>query len=205
VEYYADGHYLIHSGGIGFKDGWADDGLGAFLDPKDPSVELRSVTVEEKDGVVLYELETEGNFYRAEKLPIYHDQDNVQFGPGQLLGQLDVTPEFDTVPDAEEVNEQPDAWHNVMIEEDEDRIVFHGRFERGTLAMICLQGADDSHHYFLNTAAVVHLAMCSGAFLEDDDRELKHNISKRGLKGKYQIKLIINDKKFDTGVSIFCP
>jgi arylsulfate sulfotransferase len=47
--------------------------------------------------------------------------------------------------------------------------------------------------------------MCSGAFLEDDDRELKLNISKQGLKGKYQIKLIINDKKFDTGVSIFCP
>jgi arylsulfate sulfotransferase len=105
VEYYTDGHYLIHSGGIGFKDGWADDGLGAFLDPKDPSVELRSVTVEEKDGVVLYELETEGNFYRAEKLPIYHDKDNVRFGAGQLLGQLDVTPEFDTVPDAEDVND----------------------------------------------------------------------------------------------------
>ncbi len=205
VEYYADGHYLIHSGGIGFKDGWADDGLGAFLDPEDPAVELRSVTVEEKDGVVLYELETQGNFYRAEKLPIYHDLDNVQFGPGQLLGNLDITPEFDTVPDAEEVLEQPDAWHNVMIEEDEDRMVFHGRFERGTLAMICLEGTDDSHHYFLNTAAVFHLAMCSGAFLEKDDRELKHNISKRGLKGKYQIKLIINDKKFDTGVSIFCP
>jgi arylsulfate sulfotransferase len=205
VEYYADGHYLIHSGGIGFKDGWADDGLGAFLDPKDPAVELRSVTVEEKDGVVLYELETQGNFYRAEKLPIYHDKDNVRFGAGQLLGQLDVTPEFDTVPDAQEVNEQPDAWHNVVIEEDEDRMVFHGRFERGTLAMICLEGDADSHHYFLNTSAVVHLAMCSGAFLEDDDRELKLNISKQGLKGKYQIKLIINDKKFDTGVSIFCP
>jgi len=204
VEYYANGHYLIHSGGIGFKNGWADDGLGAFLDPKDPSVELRSVTVEEKDGVVLYELETEGNFYRAEKLPIYHDKDNVRFGAGHLLGQLDVTPEFDTVPDAEDVNEQPDAWHNVVIEEDEDRMVFHGRFERGTLAMICLEGDADSHHYFLNTSAVVHLAMCSGAFLEDDDRELKLNISKQGLKGKYQIKLIINDKKFDTGVSIFC-
>ncbi|WP_136806744.1 aryl-sulfate sulfotransferase [Desulfosediminicola flagellatus] len=203
VEYYADGHYMTHSGGIGLKDGNAADGLGAFLDTNDPTVELRSITVEEKDGVVLYELETEGNFYRAEKLPIYHDGDNVTLGAGQLLGSLDVTPEFDTVPDAEEVNEQPDSFHNIIIEEDEDRFVFHGKFERGTLAMLCVEGPEKCHNYYINTAAVHHLAMCSGAFLEDDDRDVKMNISKIGLtKGKLAIKLIINDKKYDTGVSI---
>jgi arylsulfate sulfotransferase len=203
VEYYADGHYMIHSGGIGFRDGVAADTLGAFLDRTDPAVELRSVTVEEKDGVVLYEMEAEGNFYRAEKLPIYHDGDNLTFGPGQLLGNLDVTPEFDTVPDVEEVAEQPDSWHNIIIEEDEDRLVFHGKFERGTLVMLCLEGPVSSHNYYINTSAVWHLAMCSGAFLEDDDRDLKLNISKNGLsRGKLAVKLIINEKKYDTGVSI---
>lgn len=205
VEYYAEGHYMIHSGGIGFKDGMAADALGPFLDQDDPSVELRSVTVEEKDGVVLYEMETEGNFYRAEKLPLYHDGNNLTLGTGRLLGKLDVTPEFDTVPDAEPVDAQPDSWHNITIEEDEDRIVFHGKFEKGTLVMICLEGEEKSHHYFLNTAATWHLAMCSGAFLEDDDRDVKLNISKEGLNGKLAVKLIINDKKFDTGVTIFCP
>jgi len=205
VEFYGEGHYMIHSGGIGFKNGYAADELGPFLDTKDPAVELRSVTVEEKDGVVLYDLETEGNFYRAEKLPIYHDGENLCFGPGRLIGRLDVTPEFDTVPDAEAVDAQPDAWHNVVIEEDEDRMVFHARFERGTLAMICLENENESHHYFLNTSATWHLAMCSGAFLEEDDRDIKMNISKEGLKGKFAVKLIINDKKFDTGVKFFCP
>lgn len=205
VEYYAEGHYMIHSGGIGFENGVASDKLGAFLDPADPAVLLRSVTVEEKDGVVLYEMETEGNFYRAEKLTLYHAGDNATFGPGKLIGQLDVTPEFDTVPEAEEVNEQPDEWHNITIEEDEDRFVFHGKFEPGTLAMICLEGKEESHHYFINTSAFFYLAMCSGAFLEDDDRDIKMNISKVGLKGKFNIKLIINDKKYDSGVSVFCP
>ena len=205
VEYYADGHYMIHSGGIGFENGEASDKLGAFLDSADPAVLLRSVTVEEKDGVVLYEMETEGNFYRAEKLTLYHAGDNATFGPGKLIGQLDVTPEFDTIPEAEEVNEQPDEWHNISIEEDEDRFVFHGKFEPGTLAMICLEGKEESHHYFINTSAFFYLAMCSGAFLEDDDRDIKMNISKVGLKGKFNIKLIINDKKYDTGVSVFCP
>jgi arylsulfate sulfotransferase len=203
VEYYDEGHYLIHSGGIGFKDGMASDYLGPFLDAKDPSVELRSVTVEEKNGVVLYELETEGNFYRAEKLPLYHDGDNVSFGPGQLLGRLDVTPAFETVPDAEEVSALPASWHNIVIEEDEDRFVFHGRFERGTLAMLCLEGEQSSHHYFINTSATWHLAMCSGAFLEEDDRVVKMNVSKEGLQGRLAVKIIINETKYDTGVAIF--
>lgn len=32
VEYYAEGHYMIHSGGIGREDGYASKSLGAFLD-----------------------------------------------------------------------------------------------------------------------------------------------------------------------------
>ena len=205
VEYYDQDHYMIHSGGIGFKDGQAADVLGPFLNVDDPNVELRSVTVEQKNGVVLYELETEGNFYRAEKLPIYHDKENTRLGAGQLLGRLDITPQFDTVPDATPVENQPSAWHDIRIEEDEDRFVFHGRFEHGTLAMLCLEGKKTSHNYFINTAATWHLAMCSGAFLEDDDRDVKMNISKEGLHGRFALRLIIDDTKFDLGVSIFCP
>lgn len=203
VEYYAEGHYMVHSGGIGFENGEASNDLGAFLDKTDPAVELRSVTIEEKDGVVLYELETNGNFYRAEKLSLYHEGENSSFGPGKVIGKLDVTPTFDTVPDVEEVNEQPNSWHNITIEEDEDRFIFHGKFEPGTLVMLCLDGDEDSHNYFINTAAVRHLAMCSGAFLEDDDRDVKLNVSKEGLAGRYTLKLIINDKKYHLGISIW--
>lgn len=173
------------------------------MDKNDPAQELRSVTVEEKDGIVLYELETEGNFYRAEKLTLYHDGANVTFGPGTLLGKLDVTPQFDTVPDSEEVHGPPDSFHNVTILEDEDRLMFYAKFEQGTLAMLCLEGENQSYNYYINTAALHHLAMCSGAFLEDDDRDVKMSISKEGLEGKLAIKIIINDKKYDTGISIF--
>ena len=205
VEYYGEGHYMVHSGGIGREDGYASKSLGAFLDMADPRVELRSITVEQKDGVVLYQLETEGNFYRAEKLPLYHGGDNLVLGDGQLLGSLEVTEEFDTVPEAEEVFALPPSFHNIFIEEDEDRFVFHGRFEKGTLAMLCLEKEGESHNYFINTAAVVHLAMCSGAFLEKDDRDVKMHISKLGLHGVFKVKLIINDQKFQTGVTICCP
>ncbi len=82
---------MIHSGGIGRENGYASKALGAFLDMNDPKYELRSITVEEKDGVVLYQMETEGNFYRAEKLPIYHGGDNLVLGDGKLIGSLEVT------------------------------------------------------------------------------------------------------------------
>ncbi|WP_291329490.1 aryl-sulfate sulfotransferase [Desulfovibrio sp. UCD-KL4C] len=204
VEYYDEGHYLTHSGGLGFVDGWASDGLGAFLDTTIPGTERRSITVEEKDGVVLYELEVEGNFYRAEKLTPYHSCENLTFGEGKLVGNLDVTPTFDTIPDVEEVDELPSSEREIVIDEDEDRLVFHGLFEHGSLAMIVLAGEKETRGYFLNTAAVHHLAMCSGAFLEKDDRQLKMNISKNGLSGKYDIKVIYNDKMFQTGITIYC-
>lgn len=181
VEYYDEGHYLIHSGGIGWKDGYASDALGAFLNPKkDPTTDICSKTVEQKDGV------------------------NAAFGDGKLLGHLDVTPTFDTIPDVPERNEVVDAWHQVNIEEDEDRFVFHGRFARGSLAMILLEGEKETRGYFVNTAATYHLAMCSGAYLEDDDRVIKMNISKEGLSGKYTIKVLVEDAIYQTGVTIYC-
>lgn len=203
VEYYDNGHYLIHSGGIGFENGYAAETFGSSLKTQNPDAELRSVTVEEKDGVVLYELEVEGNFYRAEKLTPYQEGDNLTFGEGMLLGSLDVTPTFDTIPDVEEVDELPSPEFNIKICEDEDRIVFHGTFESGSLAMVIFEGLED-RGYFLNTAATSHIAMCSGAFLEKDSRSIKYNISKIGLSGKYDIKVIIDDKKYQTGISVFC-
>lgn len=90
------------------------------------------------------------------------------------------------------------------IEEDVDRIVFHGRFARGSLAMVLLQNEKETRAYYVNTAASNHLAMCSGAYLEDDDRVIKFNISKEGLSGTYAIKVLVEDAIYQTGVSIIC-
>ena len=149
-------------------------------------------------------LEVDGNFYRAEKLSPYHDGENAPFGQGVLLGSLGVTPPFGTIPDVPEVGEVVDSWHQLKIEEDEDRLVFHGRFERGALVMVLLQGAEETRGYFINTAATFHLAMCSGAYLETDERVVKQNISKEGLSGRYDVKVLIEDKICQTGVSLFC-
>ena len=205
VEYYGEGHYLIHSGGIGWEDGYASEKLGAYINPaKNPNSDICAKTVEQKDGVVLYAMEVDGNFYRAEKLQPYHDGENLVFGDGKVIGELEVTDTFDTIPDLPETDELVDSWHQVRIEEDDDRIVFHGRSERGSLVMLLLKNEKETRGYFINTAAVSYLAMCSGAYLEEDDRVIKLHVSKRGLKGTYEVRVLINDKKYATGVSINC-
>ncbi|MDO5538289.1 MAG: aryl-sulfate sulfotransferase, partial [Desulfovibrionaceae bacterium] len=160
VEYYAEGHYLIHSGGIAWKDGYASDKLGAWINPETmPEYDICSKTVEEKDGVVMYYLEVDGNYYRGTRLTAYHDGDNAPLGEGKLIGHLDVTPTFDTIPDVPESDQVIDSWHMINIEEDEDRIVFHGRFARGSLAMVLFEGDKETRAYYLNTAASNYKAM----------------------------------------------
>ena len=82
--------------------------------------------------------------------------------------------------------------------------MFHARFERGSLVQILLQSDKEIRPYYVNTAAVWALAMCSGAYLENDERTIKKNISKRGLSGVYEIKVLIEGKIYKTGISICC-
>lgn len=45
--------------------------------------------------------------------------------------------------------------------------------------------------------------MCAGTFLPKDDRETRTVVTKYGFdKGDYKVKLIIDDKKYDTGLTI---
>ena len=46
--------------------------------------------------------------------------------------------------------------------------------------------------------------MCVGTFLDTDDRNTRTVISKTGLSGTYDVRVIINDKKYETGVQITC-
>ena len=47
-------------------------------------------------------------------------------------------------------------------------------------------------------------AMCCGSFLESDERVTKTNVNKVGLKGEYDVRVIVDDKKYDTGIKIVC-
>lgn len=203
VEYYNEGHYMVHSGGIAYdKDGNPSEALGAFA--KNMGGELHSITVEVADNKKMLELHVPGNYYRGEKLKLYSDGINLELGKGQLLGSMGVTKEFETDIPLESCGEMMPEICNARIEDEDDRFTFFSRFEKGQLVMLMLEQGEEVHRYFISTTAVPFLAMCCGTFLDSDERNTRTMINKTGLKGTYDVRVIIDDKKYETGVQIDC-
>lgn len=201
VEYYDEGHYLVHSGGIGTFDGEpCNIPPVQYRGEDEKKLELRSVTVELKDDEVVYEMELPANYYRAEKLKLYCKEDVLTFGKGELLGSLGVTEEFTTIPELENGGEVPDKYE-VKLGLETDRLVFKGKFEKGQLVMVLLEG-DTTHAYFVPTTKRPFLAMCVGTFLDNDERSVEFPISKEDIPGEYKVSVIIDGYKYDTGVTV---
>lgn len=199
VEYYDEGHYMVHSGGIGLLNGEPVN-MPPVMYAGQAGLEYNSITVELKDDIVMYEMHLPGNFFRAEKLKLYCFEDTLALGQGELLGGFGVTEEFLTIPPAEEAGMVPDQY-NVKIGLEEDRVILKATFEKGQMVLLQFEG-ETTHSYFIPTTKRPFFAMCVGTFQESDDRAVEVPISKEGLTGGFKVMLIIDDKKFETGVNV---
>lgn len=204
--YYNEGHYLTLSGGITYDAaGNASSELGPFAQLEDPTALLKSITVETLQDEKVLELEVNSNYYRANKLILYakeEGQNDLALGQGQLLAQLGETPQMDTEIPAEETGQLLDSWHEGQVEEEIDMFTFKAKFQPGNLAMLVLESGQETRRYFISTSKGTRGAMCTGTFLPDDDRDTRTIVSKEGLDGTYALKIIVDGKLYDTGVSI---
>lgn len=202
VDYYGEGNYLVHSGGIASLDGITCEGVGSRRYFENKNVRLESKTVELLDGRVVYEMCLNANYYRAKKMALYSDGENLTLGKGILLGTLGKTPEFGTAAETEYAsNTIPDQYH-LEISEEADRYTFHGTFEKGQLVMLVLaDGKGGSHNYFISTSAVSFTAMCVGTF-QSSERQVDFRLNKCGLQGEYAVSVIIDDTKYSLGVTL---
>lgn len=203
VEYYDEGRYMVHSGGIAYKNGEPLEGLGSS-DGTGSDCRLNAITCEIVDNKVVYELHVPSNAFRAEKLPMYYAGETAELGSGQTLGTMSVTPEWDTeIPAVPTDSEVPEHYGASVVEED-DRITFNATYEKGELAMLILEEEGGrEHRYYINTSAGKSSgAMCVGTFLKNDPRNVDTFVNKIGLKGKMKIKLLSEDKIYDTGIEI---
>lgn len=201
VEYYGEGHYMVHSGGTGTFKGVAINKPPVQIRGEDEKdVTMNSITVELKDDVVVYEMQVPGNYYRAEKLPLYCKEDVLSFGKGELLGTLGVTEEFETIPEVEKGGDVPDKY-KIRIGQEVDRLVMKGSFEKGQLVMLLLEG-ETTHAYFIPTTKRPFLAMCVGTFLEEDDRAVEFPISTESFSGTFTVSLIVDEHKYETGITV---
>ncbi len=202
VDYYKEGHYLIHSGGIATLDGVTCEGVGSRRYFENKNVRLESKTVELFQDKVVYEMCLNANYYRAKKRPLYTEGSNLTLGEGKLLGTLGVTPEFSTVAETSCVSDSIPEKFQIQIIEERDRYTFQGTFEKGQLVMLVLDGGPgNQHHYFISTSAQSFTAMCVGTF-QSSERMVDFKVNKCGLQGTYQVSLIVDDTMYPMNLTL---
>lgn len=212
VEYYNEGHYMVHSGGIAYtKDGEPSEMLGPMI--RHAGGFICSTTVELDNGKMQLELKVKGNYYRGEKLKFYTDGINLELGKGQILGEMGVTLESETnIPMDPSGQELPEKCAATVVDEC-DRFTLSATFLKGDMVLLLLEQGEESHPYFVSTSSAKgdFKAMCMGTFLDAntlDENALKRDVhisvNKAGLKGTYDVRVIINDTKYETGVQIVC-
>lgn len=205
---------MVHSGGIGYEDGKPCDGF-AVMDAMDPvkskehTYSFNSITCELVDDEVVMELHVPANLYRAEKLPLYYAGETIELGKGKILGSLIETPATKMKVKAEETGELLPAEFKAKIVEEDDRVLLNGFFEENTIAQVLLIQNDIVTRYNIDTVPKHFQAMCVGTFQKADSREIDTFISKNGLSGEYQVKVLAQVGEdqyniYETGVTIHC-
>ncbi|WP_019849151.1 aryl-sulfate sulfotransferase [Desulfitobacterium sp. PCE1] len=204
VDYYGEGHYMVHSGGIATYRGKHTDGLGAMLlnKYKDEHIHLtlESITVEVQNDELKYELKVQGgNYYRARRISPYDEKTNLILGKGELLGGFGVTPEFMRIKFKDAETELPEK-HNLNIVLEEDRLAVRASFKEGSQVFLELKGAEQSKFYNIPTEVHDVTAACV-SFEEQNDNDFQFYVSREGLSGEFEIYLNIDNKRYDTHLS----
>lgn len=199
VEYYSDGHYLIHSGGKQFYDDIPHEDLLPHGD--DPRARREGVTLEVVNDEIVLEMRIEGNYYRAEKLPLYSSGANLELGEGKKLGSAAATKPMDAPPPVQSAGESVPESHMAHIVEESDRISLKARFAQGVDAALLLKGKD-VRCYRVDTENYRHAMLAGQDYIPEDETNTSTTVNKLGLDGAYNVSIIIDGVQYDTGVVV---
>ena len=200
VDYIEKDHYIVHSGGIVYKDGKVQNqpaGLGG-------ADELVSDTVELLNNEVIFEIKLPTNNYRVEKMNVY-EVGEYQKGQAKRLGSLGKTEVTKTgfglsssTSDLKEIKEE----HEIEFTKEEDRLVFTGRFKRGVDVNIVLYQDLFTKVYNVSISKKPYTALCVDIFSEEETENgitVTKYINAEGLSGKYSIYLEVDGKLYNSG------
>ncbi len=206
VEYYDENHYMIHSGGIAYdNNNEPSNDLGPQLMREIPGSRLESITVEVCSDKEVLELKCNSNFYRAKKMPLYHEgYDNLKLTKGVILGSLGVTPKTDVNLNLEISENEIPLEYDIKIIEEFDMFTFIGTFEKGQLVLVCLENEKETNNYYVPFTNGRRKAMCTSTFMNKDLKVIRKGITKEGLSGTYNLRIIVDDEKFETNIKIKC-
>lgn len=199
VDYINKNHYLIHSGGIVFKDGIAQNSPAGLIE----GVKLNSITVEMKNNKKIFELELPTNNYRVEKMPLY-ENDEYKKDDATYKGTLGTTKidnnKLGIYPFIKKMDKEYYS-HNIKFIKETDRLVITGQFKRGTKVEVILNKNLKSNIYKFPVSKKPYTALCVDIYTEEENENgivVKKNINSDNLNGKYNIYIKINNKIYNT-------
>ena len=200
VDYLDSDHYIIHSGGIVYVDG-KNSNQPAGISGAD---RLVSDTVEYKDGEVIFELVLPTNNYRVEKMGLYPLNENFTLDKAESVGSLGETEVTNSElgfilnsKDFKDIEEE----HNISITKEVDRLVFTGKFKRGTDVNVILYKNGTKNIYNVSISKRPYTALCVDIFTEEETKEgisVTKYINEDGLSGKYSIYVEVDGTIYNT-------
>lgn len=203
VDYFNDGHYLIHSGGISKTEDGKPNNEPAGLQK---AGSMNSITTEVKDDEVIFEMQLPGNFYRAEKMSLYAN--NVfKTGKGTTLGSMGETKASgkQTLCLINKSINDTYKSHDIKIVKEKDRLAVTGTFKKSDKVEIILDNTFNKKVYDMIISKKPYTAMCVDIFNEEEKENgisVTKYVNDEGLKGKFYIYLKINGTVYDTDLYV---
>ena len=200
VDYLDSEHYIIHSGGIVYVDG-KNSNQPAGISGAD---RLVSDTVEYKDGEVIFEIVLPTNNYRVEKMSLYPENESFKLSKAERVGSLGETgvtnSELGFILNSKDFKNIEEE-HNISITKEVDRLVFTGKFKRGTDVNVILYKNGTKNIYNVSISKRPYTALCVDIFTEEETKEgisVTKYINEDGLSGKYSIYVEVDGIIYNT-------
>ncbi len=200
VDYLESEHYIIHSGGIVYVDG-KNSNQPAGISGAD---RLVSDTVEYKDGEVIFEIVLPTNNYRVEKMSLYPENESFKLSKAERVGSLGETEvtssELGFILNSKDFKDIEEE-HNISITKEVDRLVFTGKFKRGTDVNVILYKNGTKNIYNVSISKKPYTALCVDIFTEEETKEgisVTKYINEDGLSGKYSIYVEVDGTIYNT-------
>ena len=200
VDYLESEHYIIHSGGIVYVDG-KNSNQPAGISGAD---RLESDTVEYKDGEVIFEIVLPTNNYRVEKTSLYPENESFKLSKAERVGSLGETEvtssELGFILNSKDFKDIEEE-HNISITKEVDRLVFTGKFKRGTDVNVILYKNGTKNIYNVPISKKPYTALCVDIFTEEETKEgisVTKYINEDGLSGKYSIYVEVDGTIYNT-------
>ncbi len=197
VDYLDDDHYIIHSGGISYKDGVIQNQPAGIAN----SDTLVSDTVEILDDEVIFEMILPTNNYRVEKMSLYDG--NFTLGKAKSIGSLGVTEvddqEFAFTMNYKKIDEEYKKY-DIKLTKEKDRLAITGTFKKGTPVNVILYKDMTKNIYTMRVSKTPYTALCVDLGVEDDNENITVTkyINAEGLTGKYSIYIEIDGSLYKT-------